>query len=157
MQRLLVGAVCVLGLLAPAAAMAADAQVTAPIRQFIDSFNKGDVKGAEATHAADAVIVDEAPPFVWKSPGAFQAWLADLTKDDKARGRTEGAVALGEPTREEVAGDAAYVIVPVEYTFKEKGVAMHALSQMTYSLKKTASGWKIAAWTWTGPRPTPRK
>lgn len=157
MQRLLVGAACALGLLAPTTAMAADAQVMAPIRQFIDSFNKGDVKAAEATHAADAVIVDEAPPFVWKSPGAFQAWLADLTKDDKARGRTDGAVALGAPTREEVAGDTAYVIVPADYTFKDKGVPMHEPSQMTYSLRKTASGWKITSWTWTGPAPTPRK
>lgn len=156
MQRLLVVAICAFGLLAPGAALAADPQVMAPVRQFIESFNQGDVKAAEATHAADVVIVDEAPPFVWKNPGAFQAWLASLTKDDKARGRTDGAVALGEPTREEVAGDAAYVVVPAEYTFKEKGVAMHEPSQMTYALRKTATGWKISSWTWTGPAPTPR-
>ena len=34
---------------------------------------------------------------------------------------------------------------------------MHEPAQMTYALKKTPGGWKIAAWTWTGPDPTPVK
>ena len=43
-------------------ALAADAQLMAPIHQFIDDFNKGDVKGAAAAHLADASIIDEVPP-----------------------------------------------------------------------------------------------
>jgi ketosteroid isomerase-like protein len=150
-------AICALGLLTPAAALAADAQVTATIHQFIDSFNKGDIKAAEATQAADVVIVDEPPPYVWKGPGAFQAWLGDLDRDAKAHGQTDQSVTLGAPAREEVSGDNAYVIVPATYAFKEKGVAMREPSRMTFALKKTAEGWKISAWTWTGPRATPAK
>lgn len=143
--------------LTPMGAWAADAQVTAPIRDFIAAFNTGDLVAAEATHTADAVIVDEPPPFIWRGPGAFQAWLIDLDKDDKARGRTEGHVTLGATKREEVTGDSAYVIVAADYAFKDKGVQLHEPSQMTYSLRKTAAGWKISSWTWTGPRPMPRK
>ena len=40
------------------------------------------------------------------------------------------------------------------FTFKQKGVAMHEVSQMTFTLKKEATGWLITGWTWTGPRPT---
>ena len=61
---------------------------------------------------------------------------------------------IGAPTRVEVEGTSAYVIVPATYTYSEKGVAMRAVSQMTVVLKKGASGWLIHGWTWTGPKPT---
>lgn len=152
-----IGLALALSLAAPGFAQAAGSEVSQPVRQFIAAFNVGDLKAAEATHAADAIIIDEPPPFIWRGPGAFQAWLGDLAKDDAARGRTEGHVTLGEPKREEVAGDAAYVIVPVDYSFRDNGVPLHEPSQMTLSLRKTAEGWKITSWTWTGPRPMPRK
>ena len=61
---------------------------------------------------------------------------------------------LTSPTRVELEGASAYVIVPATYTFSEKGVAMRAASQMTFTLKKGAGGWLIHGWTWTGPKPT---
>jgi hypothetical protein len=32
---------------------------------------------------------------------------------------------------------------------------MREAAQMTFVLKKGASGWLIHGWTWTGPKPTP--
>jgi ketosteroid isomerase-like protein len=127
----------------------------APIRTFADTFNKGDVSGAAATHAATAelVIIDEPPPYVWQGAQAFQAWVNDLAADEKARGITDQHVEIGTPSRVEVKGDGAYVITPSVYSFKENGVAMRESAQMTFVLKKEASGaWLIHAWTWTGPR-----
>ena len=155
MRYELIGLALAVGLAAPGFAQAADSEVTEPVRQFVAAFNVGDLKAAEATHAADAIIIDELPPFIWRGPGAFQAWLVDLDRDDKARGRTDAHVTLGAPRREEVAGEAAYVIVPIDLAFKERGVALHEPSQMTLSLRKTAAGWKITSWTWTGPRGVP--
>ena len=70
------------------------------------------------------------------------------------QGITDQKVVLGAPTRVEVEGTSAYVIVPATYTFTQKGVAMRAVSQMTVALKKGAGGWLIHGWTWTGPKPT---
>jgi hypothetical protein len=39
----------------------------------------------------------------------------------------------------------------VVYHFKQKGVAMSETAQMTLTLEKGASGWKISGWAWTGP------
>ena len=112
--------------------------------------------GAAATHAAvpDLVIVDEVAPYAWHGAKAFQAWAADLGAAEAKRGITDQKVVIGAPTRVEVEGTSAYVIVPATYTFTEKGVAMRAVSQMTVTLKKGASGWLIHGWTWTGPKPT---
>lgn len=136
-------------------AQAPDAELMAPIRTFVDSFNKGDAAAAAATHAtgADLSIVDEVPPYVWRGANALQAWTAALASDAKKNGITDAAVALGAPTRTEKDGDQAYVVVPAVYTFKQRGAAMRETAQMTFVLKKGAAGWLIHSWTWTGPRP----
>ena len=145
-----------LGLLGFApAALAQDAAVAAPIRTFVDSFNKGDTAGAAATMTEQPSIVDEVPPFRWIGKDAFAGWAADLGKDSKAKGITDQNVTIGAATRELIAGDNAYVIVPATYSFKQKGVAMSEVAQMTVTLNKGTSGWKISAFAWTGPDPTP--
>jgi ketosteroid isomerase-like protein len=146
---------CVLA--APASAQTPDAEVMAPIQKFMDSFNKGDAAGAAATHAAtaDLVIIDEVPPYVWHGAKAFQAWSADLESDAKKNGITEPMVTISKATRIEQNGDRSYVVVPAVYTFKQRGTPMRETAQMTFVLKKGASGWLIEAWTWTGPKPRP--
>ncbi len=158
MKSAILGMVCAAALSAASAASAADAALAAPIHQFIEAFNKGDGKTAGATHLATGVsIIDEVAPYIWQGPKAFETWVADLTKNDAAAGITEEQVTLGAVTRELVAGDTAYVIVAATYSFRQKGVAMREPAQMTYALKKTAEGWKIAGWSWTGPDPVPAK
>lgn len=140
---------------AAGSAQSADAELMVPIRTFVDSFNKGDTAAAAATHAtgADLSIVDEVPPYVWRGANAVQAWTAALESDAKKNGITDAAVALSAPTRTERDGDQAYVVVPAVYTFKQRGAAMRETAQMTFVLKKGATGWLIHSWTWTGPRP----
>ncbi len=155
MQYVTLGLVALVLAGGTAGAQAPDAQLIAPIQKFIDSFNKGDMAGASATHAAtaDVSITDEVSPFLWRGPQALKTWAADLESDAKKRGITDQSVAISAPTRTEINGDQAYIVVPAVYTFKERGVAMREAAQMTFVLKKGAAGWLINAWTWTGPKP----
>lgn len=144
--------------LAPAAMAAPAGDVTTPIHQFIDGFNSGDVKSAYAAYAAgDVAIIDEFAPHRWLGPNAPQAWAADYDKHAKASGVSDGIVKYGEPTRTEIEGDVAYVIVPTVYTYKEHGQPIAEEGQMTFSLQGGAGGWKISAWTWSGVKPHPAK
>lgn len=130
--------------------------VAAPIAAFVAAFDKGDIKAAEATHdGANLTITDEVAPYVWKGPHAFGDWVHDLLADDAKAGVTGESVAISTPARIEVDGDNAYAVVPAVYSFKDHGAAMREPAQMTFALHNGADGWKIAAWTWTGPRPTP--
>jgi hypothetical protein len=126
----------------------------APINKFLEAFNKGDIPGAAAAHAAEAdlVIIDEVSPFLWRGPQAFLTWAADLEKDAAKRKITDQNVTLGAARRIESDGMSAYVVVPSVYTFKEGGVPMREAAQMTFTLKKGAAGWLIHGWTWTGPK-----
>lgn len=136
-------------------ALARDAAVEAPIYRFLEAFNKGDTANAAATHAEDAHITDEFAPYFWGGHGVLNRWAADYAKDAQAKGITEPQVTLGEVTRELIEGDRAYVVVPSLYRYKLKGVAMAEVAQMTFALRRQPDGWKIVAWTWTGPDATP--
>ena len=136
-------------------ATAGDAAVEATLRNFSEAFNKGDVAAAKALHVAAPTIIDEVKPYIWSGPGAFDRWLGDLAKAEAAEGKTDGQVALSAPTREEVSGERAYVVVPSTYAFKQKGATLRETAQMTFVLAKQGSGWKIVSWTWTGPEAAP--
>jgi hypothetical protein len=139
-------------------AVAATGDVTAPIRQFIDGFNSGDTKSAFAAYASgDIVIVDEFAPHRWVDRNAAQEWAADYDKHAQATGVTDGIVKYGEPTRTEIEGKVAYVIVPTVYSYKEHGKPVAEEGQMTFVLKAEAGGWKISSWTWSGAKPHPAK
>jgi ketosteroid isomerase-like protein len=145
-------------LLVPASFAATPADVTAPIHQFIDGFNTGDVKSAYAAYATGTItIIDEFTPHSWIGPNAAHQWAADYDKHAAATGVTDGVVKLGEPTRSVVDGDTAYVIVPGLYTYKEKGKATAEEGQFAFVLRGGPSGWKISGWTWTGQTPYPAK
>lgn len=157
MRTLTIAAAVMLAVAAPVSAQPTNDELMAPIQKFISSFNKGDTAGAASTHAAgaDLTIVDEVAPYLWRGPKAFHSWGADLEADAKKNGITESMVTLSAATRTETSGDSAYVVVPAVYTFKLKGTPMREAAQMTFVLKKGASGWLIHGWTWTGPRAQP--
>ena len=160
MKRLIIAAgalaLCIGPLVVGMARAAAPDDITATLNQFVAAFDKGDIKAAEATHdGANLTITDEVAPYVWKGPHAFGDWVHDLMASDARAGIAGEAVAISAPSRIEISGDDAYAVVPVVYSFKDHGAPMHEPAQMTLALHKGAAGWKITAWTWTGPKPTP--
>jgi ketosteroid isomerase-like protein len=148
MNRILV--VLAVTLLAAGPAGATEkADVMASIHQFVDGFNKGDVKSALATCAEQTSIIDEFPPHEWHGAGACSTWANDFDADAKKNGITDTVVTLGTPRHVDITGDRAYVVVPTNYTYKQKGKPMKEIgSTMTLSLQKVAAGWRITGWAW---------
>jgi hypothetical protein len=139
-----------LAFLAPAASAQVPADVMAPIRQFIDGFNKGDVPSALAACAASTSIIDEFAPFEWSGPGACGKWANDYDADSKKKGITAGAVTTSAPSHWAVEADRAYVVLPTSYEVTQKGKQVKQTGAvMAVTLQKGASGWKITAWSWS--------
>jgi hypothetical protein len=123
--------------------------VLAPINQFVDGFNKGDTKMAVAACADETSILDEFPPHEWHGAGACAKWLRDFDADARKNGITDGVVTLGDAWHVDINSDYAYVVVPANYTFKQKGKTVsEAGSIITLALKKSAMGWLITGWAW---------
>ena len=129
------------------------AEVMAPIRQFVDAFNKGDMKATLASCAQQVSIIDEFPPHLWHGAGACSKWLSDYDLDAKKNGISDGSVTLGTPAHVDVSGTHAYVIVPAEYDYKQKGKPVQETgSLITVVLQKGPRGWHITSWAWAKGR-----
>jgi ketosteroid isomerase-like protein len=139
----------------PAGTPAGKDDASAPVRQFIDGFNTGNVESAFAAYATSGsiTIVDEFAPHLWVGPNAEREWADAYDKHAQATGVTDGKVTYKDPTRTEVDGNVAYVVMPTLYIYKEHGKPLEEEGQMTVVLNKEASGWKIRSWTWTGVKP----
>jgi len=132
------------------AAASEQAEVMAPVHQFVDGFNKGDAKAALAACADQVSIIDEFPPHEWHGAGACATWAKDYEADSKKNGVTDGVVTLGKPRQVDVDGDRAYVVVPAGYTYKQNGKPMKETGSLfTLVLQKESAGWRIIAWTWS--------
>jgi len=123
--------------------------VMATLQQFIDGFNKGDVKSALATCASPVSIVDEFPPYAWQGANACADWANDFEANATKNGITDSVVTLQKPKHVDVVGDRAYVVVPANYDYKVKGKKTSQKgSIMAVALQKTAAGWRITGWSW---------
>jgi len=135
-------------------AFAASADVEATIRQMMDGFNKGDIAAVKAAHVASPTIVDNVPPFLWSGPGAFDQWLADLTKAEASEGKSEGNVTFAPLVDKLIRGDRASVVARSIYTFKQKGHTRREDGYTAFVLVKTGADWKVESWSWASPAAT---
>ena len=124
------------------------ADVMAPVRQFVDGFNRGDVKLAKAACTDGLFIIDDFPPHAWSGSAAISKWLRDLDAFGKKNGSSDWLVTVGKPRHVDVTDPHAYVVVPTKLSYKKKGQRVQETGLMTLVLHKGAGGWRIAAWSW---------
>jgi hypothetical protein len=97
-----------------------EADVMAPVRQFVDGFNKSDIKMAQAACADQTFIIDDFPPHEWRGSRATSKWFHDLAALGKKYDMSDPFVTLGKPRQVHVTGTHAYVVVPTNLRYKEK-------------------------------------
>ena len=125
------------------------ADVMAVVTRFVDGFNKGDTKALVAACAAQASIIDEFPPHEWHGTGACRQWASDYNANAKKEGITDAVVTLTKPSQVTVTGGRAYVVIPSNYSWKQKGTPMKEEgSAFTFALQKMGPAWKIVGWSW---------
>lgn len=136
---------------APVLADTAQSQaVMAPIRQFIDAFNRNDQASAAAACAPQASIIDDFPPHEWEGPNACHDWWSALAASDRAAGDTWGHVSLGAPWHFSVTGNRAYVVLPATFAYKEHGKPVSQPNSIfTVALRNYQAGWRITGWAWS--------
>ena len=126
--------------------------VMAPVHQWVDGINKGDMKAATAACADQSSIIDDFPPHEWHGAGACSKWANDADADNKKNGITDESVTLSKPRHIDITADRAYVVVPATYSYKEKGPPVTEPGSIwTLALKKGEAGWRITGWAWTAP------
>jgi ketosteroid isomerase-like protein len=128
----------------------------ATVRQYIDAFNRADIKVMAACFALPGLILDGLAPHVWHGPTASEDWYRDVLAAAEHEGATDYFITLGKPLHADVTGDSAYVVVPARMTFKIHGKQVTQSGAIfTTALRKSADGWRIAAWAWAKGTPAP--
>jgi hypothetical protein len=119
------------------------------VRQYIDGFNRGDVKAMSADFAVPGSILDGMAPHLWHGPTASKDWYRDVLSEGEEHGASGYFVTLGEPLHNNITGENAYVVVPASMTFKvQNQEVVQTGALFTVALRKLADGWRIAAWAW---------
>src|SRR5262245_3975998 len=122
----------------------------AAVREYIESFNKGEAKAMALMCDVTMSILDGMAPHVWHGPTACEDWYRDAMIEGKHLGATDYFVTLGEPVHNNITGDSAYVVVPTTMSFKLNGTLItQSGATFTVALRKLNDGWRIAAWAWT--------
>ena len=120
------------------------------IHQYIDAFNRGDVRAMAACFAVPGNILDGMAPHVWSGPTATQDWYRDALAEAEHLDVKDYFVVLGEPFHNNVKGNAAYVVLPATMTFKIKGKPVkQSGASFTVALRRVDGDWRIASWAWT--------
>ena len=80
---------------------------------------------------------------------ATSKWFHDLAALGKKYDMSDPFVTLGKPRQVHVTGAHAYVVVPTNLRYNEKGQLVKRTGLMTLALHKGVDGWRIAGWAWT--------
>src|SRR5579863_7862692 len=121
-----------------------DAEIKKTALQFIETFNKNDMKSMEAMCIEDAVIVDDTPPYIWQGAGACtrfaDAWQAARVSMGLIRAHWETL----DGWTIEVDGPRAYVAIPVRLELQFKpGRSRSSTNSSGRPVKNDAPIWTI--------------
>jgi ketosteroid isomerase-like protein len=143
------GAMAALFLCWSTANAAASDPLTA-LHQYLDAFNKGDVKAMVAVCAPTASILDGLAPHAWQGPTACADWYRDVMAASAHEGAADYSVSVGEPAQLSVTNDRAYAVVPATMSFKLHGKEVtQSGAVLTAAFQQLAGEWRIAAWAWS--------
>jgi hypothetical protein len=147
MYRLIVGLAASVLIAGPG--MATDkTDVMSVVHQWLDGFNKGDMKSMETACADQTSIIDDFPPYEWHGAGACSKWSADFLAFTQSEQMTDSAVSVGKPWHIDVTADHAYIVAPTTFSFKRKGSPVVERGVLTFSMQKSAAVWRMTGWAW---------
>jgi hypothetical protein len=135
-----------LSLLAVGPVLASD---QSDIMAILNQWNDTDDTKAAAACADDASVIDDVPPFEWHGPRACSKWVKDYEAFLQKEGMTDVSGTIGKPRQLTITGDHAFAVAPTTFSYTKNGKPVKVSAMTTFSLYKTAAGWRITGWAWT--------
>jgi ketosteroid isomerase-like protein len=130
------------GVLTAGPAVASDkGDIMAVLKQWNDA-------DTVAACADDASVIDDIPPYEWHGPRACSNWKKDYDAYLQKNGMTDAVGTIGKPRQFTITGDHAYAVLPATFAFTKDGKPVKLTATATFSLHKTAAGWRITGWAW---------
>jgi len=119
------------------------------IMAILNQWNDTDDTKATAACADDASVIDDVPPFEWHGPGTCSKWVKDYEAFLQKEGMTDVSGTIGKPRQLTITGSHAFAVAPTTFSYTKNGKPVKVSATTTFSLYKTAAGWRITGWAWT--------
>jgi hypothetical protein len=123
------------------------------VRQYIDAFNKGDVKAMAACFAVSGSILDGLAPHVWHGPAACQDWYRDVLVAAEHEGATDNLVTIALRCTPTLPARVRMWWFPQPWRSKYTASRLRNRVRSLRSLRQHDDGWRIAARAWTKGTP----
>jgi ketosteroid isomerase-like protein len=127
-------------LVASTAQASVETDAQAVVTEWVDAFNRGDLKAFAARCAPRAGVLDGFPPFAWTS---CADWMSAYESNSKAIKLTDGRLSIGQPVSAFADGNRVYLVYPAKFSDKEDGKPIDYVGTWTITLEKIASRWEI--------------
>lgn len=139
--------------IAPArAGEAADKQaVIATVEAALHDFSIGNMPGFKARWASqDIEIIDDVAPYVWTGHDSLARWLTDTSAVIGSEKLTHMQLVAETPRRVDIAGNHAYLVLPVVVSYEKGGVAMRQTGIQTIILDREETKWVMRVMAYAG-------
>jgi ketosteroid isomerase-like protein len=120
----------------------------APISAMLAATNANKIAGLDAYYTSDAVVVDEFAPYEWRGGTAGTQWWTGVQKESAKMHATSVVATAQTVEHYAVAGDAAYVVVPLKISIELAGKTGLETGLLTVTLRRSGGRWKIVTQTW---------
>ena len=130
-----------------------EADVAKTAQAIIDAFNAVNIPAFSRLIATDYVTVDEFAPFLFTGPAALRSWGVGALAYAKRAGRTETRCKMAAPLQNQVDGDRAYYVAPIECVTNVNGTPQHQSGVQTFVLSRQADGWRANFISYSGEPP----
>lgn len=131
------------------AAASDTSDVIAAVQKANDSFNRGNKPEWLAICGAEVIIIDNFAPYMWQGTSACSDYWDANDADGKKNGIADEIVTLGAPWHTAISEDRAYVVVPTQDRYRQKGKPVtRSGSVWTFVLQKVAAGWLVTGMAW---------
>jgi ketosteroid isomerase-like protein len=130
------------------------AAVLAPVRAFIDAFNRSAPAAPAEAFTADVIITDDLPPFRWTGADALAQWWTALFGTSPAQradfARMQRRLLLGPARHVFVTGDDGYVTMPVTMTAVDprSGRPLTVAGDLALTLRRVDGRWRLSSHAW---------
>lgn len=131
------------------AAVSPPAPIAALVRRVEIATNHDNGAAMRGIYTADAVVVDENPPYVWRGANAGAAWWSNVD-GIVAKMHLKSFGAAFRPASEfRLSGNDAYMVQPTTVHGVQNGKAFSERGTMTYTFHRDHGTWKISSQVWT--------
>src|SRR5260221_687403 len=145
-----VGIFALVATIAASGSVVADEKVDVivPVRQFVDSYSRGDLQAITAACTDQTSIAYDVPPYEWHGPGACARWLEDERAEEMKLAVTDVVAVLHKPRHIMIRNEHAYVVATVDYSYKIQGKRGEELGgSMVFVVQKSDGIWRIVGLT----------